>query len=131
MTTFASSLFVAHGSIGFNLQASVRPHCAPERAPVQRYSAADVAQCFFNAAFHPFQAANEDVRRGGLALQACLDLRPRMLRLPLQCHDIRDRQFAELQLDRLRGCIWPFGPPLTPTFFRAPRKIPLAKSPRI
>ena len=78
MTAFASSLFVAHGSIGFNLQASVRPHCAPERAPVQRYSAADVAQCFFNAAFHPFQAANEDVRRGGLALQACLDLRPRI-----------------------------------------------------
>ena len=43
-------------------------------------------------------------------MQACLDLRPRMLRLPLQCHDIRDRQFAELQLDRLRDCISPFGP---------------------
>jgi hypothetical protein len=35
-----------------------------------------------------------------------------MLRLPLQCHDIRDRQFAELQLDRLRDCISPFGPRL-------------------
>ena len=43
----------SRGSIGFNLQATVRLHCAPERAPVQRYTSPNASSTPLSIPFKP------------------------------------------------------------------------------